>query len=251
MTAAYDSFDYPAYWSDREYEHKSELVALDSFLGEIKKIDTIMDVGCGFGRLFLNYSYRAKKIILSDPSSKLLRIAKETFQKRKNVKYVLGNLQNLPKKLRAKADLVIMIRVIHHIDNADKAFSSLYKLTNKKGYLILEFANKRHAKAVIGNLIHRNFSALFDTDTKDIRSAKNRKDTTLPFLNYHPEIIENLLEKHGFEIVDKRSVSNIRIPFAKSVLPLELLLGIEKLLQRPLAYLDFGPSIFVLARKRD
>lgn len=249
MTAAYDSFDYPSYWTDREYEHKSEIIALNAFLKEIKKINTIIDVGCGFGRLFLSYSYRAQKIILVDPSIKLLRIAKETFQKRKNVQYIVSNLNGLPKKTRAKADLVIMIRVIHHIDDPDKAFEALNRLINKKGYLILEFANKRHGKAVFLSLMHRNFRFFKDRQTSDIRSDRNIRNNSLPFLNYHPEIIENLLNEHGFEVLDKRSVSNVRIPFLKSIMPLELLLAFETLLQKPLANLYFGPSIFVLARK--
>lgn len=250
MIAPYDSFDYPSYWTDREYEHKSEVVALKAFLGRIHKINTILEVGAGFGRLFLHYSYRAKKIILSDPSSKLLRIAKDTFRKRKNVMYLESTLQNLSNKIASPVDLVIMVRVIHHIDAPEPAFRALAKIIRKKGYLILEFANKRHAKAVIKSLIHRNFGFIKDKETFDIRSSVNISEGSLPFLNYHPEIIESLLAKYGFEIIEKRSVSNIRIPLAKSILPIDLLLVVEKLLQKPLAFFDFGPSIFVLARKR-
>lgn len=250
MAVAYDSFDYPSYWLDREYEHKSELIALSAFLNKIRKIGTIVDVGCGFGRLFLGYSFRAKKIILTDPSVKLLKIAKDTFRKRKNVIYKASSLQALPKKIGNIADLVIMVRVIHHIDNADSAFEALNKIIKRGGYLILEFANKKHAKAVITSLLRGNFGSIESYEASDIRSAQNKNGNTLPFLNYHPEIIEKLLETHGFEVIDKRSVSNFRSPLAKSIIPLNLLLTLEKLMQKPLAFFDFGPSIFVLAKKR-
>lgn len=250
MAVAYDSFNYPSYWLDREYEHKSELIVLSAFLNKIHKIDTIVDIGCGFGRLFLNYSFRAKKIILTDPSIRLLKIAKDTFRKRKNIVYKVSTLQGLPKKIGKKADLAIMVRVIHHIDNANLAFKALNTIIAKGGYLILEFANKRHAKAVIKSFIKGNFGPAGNYETADIRSIKSKSGNTLPFLNYHPEIIGKLLATHGFEVIDKRSVSNFRSPLVKSMIPLNLLLLLEKLLQKPLAFFDFGPSIFVLAKKR-
>ena len=72
MGAHYDSYDYPAYWQDRDYEHNSEIEAIKAFLGKIPEINNILDIGTGYGRLTPTYSFRAKKIILSDPSSKLL-----------------------------------------------------------------------------------------------------------------------------------------------------------------------------------
>ena len=64
MPAAYDSFDYPSYWEGREYEHNSELIALRRLISLIPKIDTLLEIGAGFGRLTPEYLYRAKRIIL-------------------------------------------------------------------------------------------------------------------------------------------------------------------------------------------
>ena len=62
-------------------------------------------------------------------------------------------------------------------------------------------------------------------------------------------MIFDKLEEKGFEILQKRSVSNIRSSFIKNLLPCSFLLSLESRLQIPFAYINFGPSIFVLARK--
>lgn len=85
MSAAYDSYDYFSYWQGREYEHKSEVVALKAFLHHIKKINKILEIGAGFGRLSPTYAFRAKKIILTDPSSKTLKYSQRYFQKQEKL----------------------------------------------------------------------------------------------------------------------------------------------------------------------
>jgi hypothetical protein len=47
----------------------------------------------------------------------------------------------------------------------------------------------------------------------------------------------------------KLSVSNLRSHRLKRLLPQRLLLSVERLVQRPLARVDFGPSIFLKLRK--
>jgi hypothetical protein len=115
---------------------------------------------------------------------------------------------------------------------------------------VLEFANKVHFKNVIEHLIKKDFGFIKNKETIDIRSAKSKKKKTIAFLNYHPNLIQEMLEKHNFEVIETRSVSNIRSTYVKERLPKNALLEIEKLLQKPLSYIYFGPSIFVLAKKK-
>jgi ubiquinone/menaquinone biosynthesis C-methylase UbiE len=252
MSAAYDTFDYPGYWIGRDYEHKSEVIALKAFLQKIKKVKNILEVGAGFGRLVPSYGFRAKKIILTDPSSKTLKMAREAFGSQKNIKFIHSSLENLPNKIRPNSvSLVIMIRVIHHIKDIDAAFQIIHRVISPNGYFIFEFANKKHIKASVKEYLKGNFSFLKDVSTKDLRSTKSIKKGTLPFLNFHPDKIKEVLTQYGFEVIEERSVSNIRSTFLKNVFSTDLLVYLEKLLQRPFSYLDFGPSIFILARKRD
>ncbi|OGM60267.1 hypothetical protein A3A75_04110 [Candidatus Woesebacteria bacterium RIFCSPLOWO2_01_FULL_39_10] len=248
MPAAYDTYDYPSYWLGREYEHKSEIIAIKAFLEKISHIKTILEVGAGHGRLTPSYIFRASRIILSDPSGRLLKIARSNL-KSKKIRFIQALLENLPQKVRShSADVVVVVRVLHHVDNLEKTFSIIKRLCKKNGYFILEFANKRHLKAILSEVARGNFTFPVDVFTKDVLS-KRRKKSNLPFRNYHPDLILYMLKRYGFSVVEVRSVSNIRSPFIKKVLPLEFLLTLERFVQKPLASFFFGPSIFILSKK--
>ena len=250
MPAAYDTYDYPAYWIGREYEHESEVLAIRAFLAKIPKIKTILEVGAGFGRLVPAYAFRAKKIILTDPSGKLLKTSKLSYPE-ENYSFVQTTAENLSKKLRGKSiDLAICVRVVHHVEKIDQLIENICHVLKDKGYLILEFANKRHLKATIFEFLRGNFTFPIDIFPSDKRSPRSIKKASIPFLNYHPDEIRRKLIECDFRVIETRSVSNIRSPFLKRLLSTETLISLEKALQVPLSRLNFGPSIFVLAQKR-
>jgi ubiquinone/menaquinone biosynthesis C-methylase UbiE len=252
MAAAYDTYDYPAYWKDRDYEHKSEIIAIKSFLEKIDKIDTAVEIGVGFGRLVPDYIFRTNKLILTDPSARLLKLAKKHLHKKysdKKIKFIQAKMENLPGKIKANSvDLVLLVRVLHHIEDVDEAFKVVRKILKKNGYFILEFANKRHLKATLTEFVHGNTTFLLDIFPKDLRSKQAKKTCCLPFNNYHPDIIKQKLIDNGFELFETRSVSNFRLPLIKRFIPKNILLEVESALQRFLKRLNFGPSIFILAR---
>mgnify|MGYP001567999685 CR=1 FL=1 len=252
MPAAYDTYDYPSYWKGREYEHKSEFLALKKLVARIPKVDKAIEIGAGFGRLLPSYQFRAKKIILSDPSAKLISKAKKKFQKFKNIEFLQSKLQTLKNRKRLKNfDLVIMVRVLHHIEDIEEAFKVVYDLLEKRGYFILEFPNKSHLKASVRNILKGDITYPINIFPIDIRSKKHVKKGTLPFINYHPDQIIEKLKEFNFEIIEVRSVSNIRSSLVKKLFPINTLIDLEKILQVPFAKINFGPSIFVLARKGD
>lgn len=252
MAAHYDTYDYPAYWQGRDYEHRSEEIAIKKLLLKVPKVETTLEIGAGFGRLAPLYLYRSKKIILSDPSSKLLSIARNKYKNLKKIKTIHSGIENLPNKVKkGSIDLVVMVRVLHHIEDIENAFETVNKVLSPGGYFILEFANKRHLKAVLKEFSHGNFTFPLDIFPKDIRSKKAIKQKTLPFINYHPDVINNMLSNNGFNLIDKLSVSNLRHSMLKNILSLDTIVSLENKMQKPLSYWNFGPSIFVLARKKE
>ncbi|MBI2065978.1 methyltransferase domain-containing protein [Candidatus Woesebacteria bacterium] len=252
MAAHYDTYDYPTYWIGREYEHEAEVVALKAFLEKIPKIDTILEIGAGFGRLTPSYLFRARKIILSDPSSRLLAIARDTFGERKNVKFIQSSAENLPRMLsKESVDLIILVRVFHHLKDPNNFFDVSFRLLKKNGYLILEFANKEHLKATFKEFLRGNVTFPLDIFPKHVEGSRRRKKSSLPFLNFHPDIVKHELTERGFEIKEGRSVSNIRSTFFKKFLASDTLIVIERALQVPLYLISFGPSIFLLAQKKE
>lgn len=249
MSAAYDNFDYPSYWKGREYEHEAEVIAIKSFLEKIPKIKKVLDIGAGYGRLIPTYLYRADKIIVVDPSSKFLNMAKERFPLTK-ILFIKSNLENLHKKIRKNSvDLIILVRVLHHLKDPNLALKNINLILKKNGFLILEFANKRHFKSLVKEFLRGNFTFLMDIFPKELGNQKSKAAKALPFKNYHPDLIKHMLKKNNFKLLQTRSVSNIRSVFIKKILPKEFLLFLEKNLQTILAPITFGPSIFILAQK--
>lgn len=250
MAASYDQYNYSAYWEGREYEHLSEVIALKAFLEKIPKINSILEVGSGFGRLVPYYSYRAKKIVLSDPSSKLLAESRVGLKTQKKIKFVHSKLENLPQKLKSqKFDLVIMVRVLHHLTDLCDTFTNISKLTSSGGFLILEFANKIHWKEIIKNFAKGDFTFPLDIFTQDKRSKKSLRQNLIPFQNFHPDTVKEMLKANKYKILSVRSVSNVRTPLLKKHLSQSFLLWLEKILQDLLSPIHFGPSVFILARK--
>lgn len=247
MSSPYDTFDYPSYWKFRKYEHRSEVFTIKTIFKKLPRVNNLLEIGSGYGRLTYLYVNHCKKIILSDPSRKLLKLAKNNHKSNK-IKYLISDLESLHKYIKPSSiDLIVMIRVIHHIKSLEKAFMQINKILKDNGYLILEFPNKAHMKNVIKNLLICNFKYFIDFLPVDIKKSKERQ--TLPFINYHPLMIKNVLEKYGFSIIEKYSTSNIRHKYFKNIFSIKTLLILEKLLQKPFSILNFGPSIFVLARK--
>jgi ubiquinone/menaquinone biosynthesis C-methylase UbiE len=249
MAAAYDTYDYPSYWDGREYEHQAEIIAISHFLSLIpKKIKKAVEIGGGYGRLIPSYKHRCAKIILTDPSAKLLSVARKRLHDKK-IEFIQSKIETLSTKIpKHSADLILMIRVLHHISDIDMAMKTIKKLSKKNGYLILEFANKMHAKASVLELCRGNLTFPLDIFPKDISSKKSIKENALPFINYHPDIVKQKLLENGFKIVEIRSVSNVRSSFLKRTLPREILLYLERQLQDSFAKFYFGPSIFILAK---
>ena len=251
MPAAYDNYDYPSYWDSRDYEHGSEMLAIKTLLESIPKAKKAIEIGGGFGRLVSSYSFRVKKILLTDPSAKLLSHARKENQNSKKIDFLQSRLENITEKTKSRNfDLAVMVRVLHHIKDVDAAFKIVHRLLSKNGYFILEYANKRHIKATMRHLLCGNITYPMEIHPVDISSKKSLKQKNLPFINYHPDQMIQKLESSGFEIVKTLSVSNIRSTFLKRMFPLKFLLDIEKLLQKPLSRVKLGPSIFVLAKKR-
>lgn len=231
----------PEFWLNKKYEHNSDVIAVKSLLNNIPKINRLIELNAGSGLITPLYYFRANKIGISDPSSHLLKIAKNKFTTQK-IKYIHANLKNMLKKIRGKSvDVLIAVRAIYKAKDYDLVFKLATKILKTNGYLILEFSN---SKNLVSSLL---FLISSYTPLKIIPSDyKNDKND----INIHPKIILRKLESNGFEVIKMLTVSNLKNSFIKRTIPLETLLFIEQYAQKLPTYVHFGSSVYILARKR-
>lgn len=246
MAAHYDDphFSYVSYWQDRSYEHLSEVAALTSLL-QGKSFAKSADIGGGYGRLVPTIKQFSKNVILIEPSAKQRNIAKKSFAGEKTIAIQSGTAEktNLDNN---SVSLITVVRVMHHLPDPIPAFKELYRVLRPGGVLVLEFANSRHFKAQIQSFLTGKPILPIPIER---RSSANIKKKTIAFVNHHPTTVLKMLKKTGFQIDKSLSVSNLRSPLIKQVIPQSIMLDLEKKLQNPLSSRFFGPSIFILAHK--
>lgn len=237
-------FNYLHYWRGRDYEHAAEELAIRRLL-KGKTFKNAADIGGGYGRLCLLLRQYADKVTLVEPSENQLLIAEEFLKDYPEIDRKLMRADNL--KFKDKSfDLLTFIRVMHHLPDPGPELKELSRVLSDDGYLVLEMANYAHARnrlklALTGKKLPQ--------EPVDIRSPQNRNDNEVPFVNHNPKTVINQLAHAGLKVEKVLSVSNLRSPALKKVVPKGAMISVEKLLQPALAKTYFGPSIFFLVRK--
>lgn len=236
--------NYRKYWEGRDYEHASEEMAIKRLLAN-KHFKTAADIGGGYGRLCILLENYSESVILAEPSQKQLDIAKDFLKDHPRVSSVLTQADNI--KLKDKSvDLITVIRVMHHLPEPSKEFAELSRVLSDDGYVILELANFAHAR---NRLKYALKGKRLPVQPVDIRSEQNRKQDDIAFVNHNPKTIVKQLAHAGLKVEKVLSVSNLRSPGLKKIMPRSVMLGLEKIMQPALARTYFGPSVFFLIRK--
>ncbi|HVW23412.1 MAG TPA: class I SAM-dependent methyltransferase [Candidatus Saccharimonadales bacterium] len=238
------SHNYRQYWRGREYEHAAEEIAIRKLLRG-KHFRRAVDVGGGFGRLCLLLENYADEVILAEPSKQQLDLAVDFLKDHPEIKQRQLQADDLGFK-DGSVDLLTMIRVMHHLPDPAPEFNEIARVLSDDGYAIIEVANYSHMRNRIKYLLKGEKLPLKPID---IRSAANRREDEIPFVNHNPNTVIRQLEHAGLRVVSTLSVSNLRSPGLKKLVPQGAMLTVERMAQRPLAKTYFGPSVFFLVRK--
>lgn len=224
------------FWTpERRFEDLADRYALRALLPP--QGETLVEVGAGFGRLAPLYS-GYEQVVLFDYAVSLLQEARERLGDDPRYLFVAGDVYRFPFASRT-FDAVVMVRVMHHLEDVPTALAHLARALRAYGTLVLEFANKRHLKAILRYALRRQLWSPFDPEP-------------YPFvpLNYdfHPKWVEERLRDVGLRVEAARAVSHFRIPWLKRHVPPHFLARLDAFLQRPGALLKVSPSVFLRAR---
>lgn len=225
------------FWEEqgREYEDLVERIALRYLLPSGG--GRLLEIGAGFGRLTDCY-HGYNQIVLLDYSRSMLRQAQERLGQSERYLYVAANLYSMP-FVDGLFDAATLIRTIHHVQDVPAALKEVRRVLRPQGVFILEFANKRHLKAILRYLLRRQQWNPFAPEPVEFAELN---------FDFHPAWILKRLQEAGFTIEAQRAVSLFRLPLLKRLLPAGFLARLDGLLQRPLAELKPTPSVFLRAR---
>ena len=213
----------------RDYEDRVERAALRRLLPREGR--RLLEVGAGFGRLTNEYS-NFGQVILLDYSLSQLQYAQEHLGRSPRYIYVAADAYHLPFQ-PGIFDCATMIRVIHHMAHVETVLSQLRRVIAPDGTLILEHANKRNFKALLRYWLKKQ-----DWNPNDPRPVEF---VELNF-DFHPEYIRRELQRSGFILQSRIPVSFFRVQSLKDKLPLDLLVGMDGVMQA--TGLLYSPSIF-------
>jgi len=127
------------HWYDGLFYDKLIAPNQDKLFSEIKNIiepsSTVVDVGCGTGRLSFQLATHCKTIIGIDLSSKNISVAEHNLRNSfyPNVKFLHGNAIDLQKKINTKYDYAVTTYVIHemNIDDRVELLKEMKQVANK------------------------------------------------------------------------------------------------------------------------
>ncbi len=222
------------FWPGREYEDRSERIALRHLLPSRGR--RLIEIGAGFGRLADLYR-GYDQVILLDYSRSLLREGREQIGDDPRFLYVAADLYNLPFADNA-IDTAVTVRVLHHIVDIPRAFAQVARIIRPQGTYVTDYANKRHLKALLEYYRGRRHGKASPFSLEPYEFVELNYD-------YHPDYIKQQLAQAGFQVRDERAVSTFRIGPLKRLVPASLLASLDGMLQHPTARFKITPSIFL------
>jgi ubiquinone/menaquinone biosynthesis C-methylase UbiE len=216
----------------REYEDLAERIALRHLLPSAGH--RLMDLGAGFGRLEEFYA-GYEQVVLLDYSTSLLRQAQARLGRSARFLYVAASFYDLP-FVQDAFDAAMMVRVMHHVEDVPGLLAELGRTLSAGGTFVLEFASKRHLKAILRYSLGRQSWSPFDPAPYEFVEMN---------FDFHPNWMRARLAEAMFHVKRTRTVSHFRLPLFKNLVPPRALAALDGLCQPTGAWWQLTPSIFV------
>jgi len=249
--ADYDSngYDYRSYWDGRDYERMAEDRALHRLVPKLGRPRWLVDLGGGFGRNAAHYRSHATRYVIVDYSATNLVNASTLLAEdiaAGHAFLVRADLNALP-FVDAAFDAGLVIRVLHHLPDIDRALSEMGRVIG--GRWLVDVPIKHHLLGLLRGVVRGGWRAV--RGPQPVRTTAGAE----PFWNFQLDAVRRRLSECGWQTRLAASVNNLRrwdrrLPArAVRVLgPVALLL--ESLAQR-LGTGWWGPNQFVLAERRE
>ncbi len=215
----------------REYEDRVERIAIRRLLPPVG--GRLIEFGAGYGRLAPLYA-GYDQVVLFDYSRSQLEHACQTYGDERFL-YVAGNIYQMP-FAPGQFDTALMVRVLHHMQDAPAALQAVRYTMKAGGVFLLEYANKRNLKAIARWLLRRQAWNPFLPEP--VEFVKLHYD-------FHPRYVRKTLQTVGFEPGQVLTVSHFRVGLLKRTVPTAMLVALDSLVQWTGGLWQLSPSVFV------
>lgn len=222
-----------SFWENkrREFEDGAEHAALKSLL---PRGDRIIDLGAGFGRmadLYKDY----KQVVLLDYSTNHLEDALAHYGTERFI-YVAADIYHLP-FAPAYFDTAVMIRTLHHMDSPLAAIQQVRQILRQHGTYIVEFTNKRSLKTIL--------KWMLSAGKQDYPFSQDPVEFDKLYFGFHPSFVHDKLKLAGFKPNRRLAASYLRVKPLKRVIPTEMLIKMDAMLQGTGRFGVLSPSVFI------
>jgi SAM-dependent methyltransferase len=235
----YEGSEYQSqFWeqADRAYEDRVEAVALHRLMPSGGR--RLLEVGAGAGRNTLRYPH-FDQLVLLDYSRTQLEQARRQLGDRQDLVFVVGDAYRLPFG-PAAFDAATMIRTLHHMAEPAQALAQVAGVLVPGAEFVLEYASKRHLKAILRWGLRRQGWSPFDARAVEFADLN---------FDFHPDAVNGWLRQAGLVVERRLGVSFFRHPVLKRMVPLRVLVWGDALAQVPGGWWPITPSVFVRARR--
>jgi SAM-dependent methyltransferase len=163
------------------------LTTMKPFLVSEKKIDTIVDIGCGIGAPAKYLKGYFERYLGIDYSSKLINIAK-IRNTDKNVSFINANIKNFnSEKIGNKiADVILIVGALHHLTELDIVMESL-KIIAKPGACFAALEPSKNNPLI---QVARRLRVILDPSYSKYQTY------------FSPSDLKNLLTSHNIQLID-------------------------------------------------
>ncbi len=232
----YEGSDYrDRFWGNdcRAYEDCTERIALRRLLPSRGR--RVAHLGAGFGRMTSELQGYDQVIVL-DYSRSMLHDAQARLGRDGRYVYVAADIYHLP-LADGSCDAAVMERVIHHMADVCAALRRIRAVLVPGAPFVLEYANKRHGEAVLRYLLKRQTWNPFDHEPVSFGPL---------YFNFHPDYMAQCLRECGFETRRCLAVSYFRLNLLKRLVPLDVLVALDRLMQPTGRIALYSPSVYTL-----
>jgi 2-polyprenyl-3-methyl-5-hydroxy-6-metoxy-1,4-benzoquinol methylase len=146
-------------------DHQAEVRRI--LLGEQIRIPgdaRILDVGCGDGRVSLQFLSEGTRVVLMDISESMLDKARQRIQAPLRANVELRNEDILETRLEGKFDLIVCLGLLAHVTSAETVIRRVASLLTHNGQCVFQITDDDHP---VGRLLYTYSAGRTENDNPD------------------------------------------------------------------------------------